>query len=182
MVDVSGNRSRREWSSQAIVGRVLWALTAPLFRLSPRPLWGWRRFLLRLFGAQIGKHVHIYPTVRVMIPWHIKIGVGSAVGDRVYLYSLGIITIGERATVSQNSHLCAGTHQWRDESMPLVKAPITIGDDAWICADAFIGPGVIVGNGAIVGARGAVFKNIEAGKIVGGNPATVIGERQAIQE
>ena len=156
---------------------MLWALVMPLFRLSPRPLWGWRRFLLRLFGAKIGSHVHIYPSVRVMIPWHLTVGEGSAIGDRAYLYSLGSIVIGRRVTVSQNAHLCAGTHEWRDESMPLIKSPITIGDDCWICADAFVGPDVSVGERAILAARGVAVRDVAPGIIVGGNPAVPIGER-----
>lgn len=173
-VDVNANRTARKWSRRAQIGRVLWGVAWPLFRLSPRPLWRWRRWLLRLFGARVGRQAHIYPTVRIIIPWHLDLGEGCAVGDRANLYALGPITIGKRATISQGAHLCAGTHDLHNPARPLLKPPIRIGDDAWICADAFIGPGVTVGCGAVVGARAVVVKDVSEGCIVAGNPARLI--------
>ncbi|MCR9194861.1 MAG: hypothetical protein NXH88_09030 [Hyphomonas sp.] len=176
-VDTEANRRARKWTSREQVGRMLWGFALPMFRFSPRPLWGWRRWLLRAFGAQIDHDVHVHPTVRIAIPWHVTLGRGCAVGDSAILYSLGPIRIGARATVSQGAHLCAGTHDWRDPAMPLLKPPIEIGADAWICADAFIGPGVSVGARAIVGARSVVMKSVETNSIMAGNPACEIGKR-----
>lgn len=173
-LDVATNRSMRKWSRSEQVGRVLWTLASPLFRFSPRLLWGWRRLLLRLFGARIGRDVHIYPSVRIEIPWNLSIGDQSAVGDRVILYALGAITLDERVTVSQGAHLCAGTHDLDDPARPLLKPPIHIGADAWVCADAFIGPGVKVGPGSVVGARAVAMKDVEAQTVVVGNPARTI--------
>jgi putative colanic acid biosynthesis acetyltransferase WcaF len=140
-------------------------------------MWGWRRFLLRCFGAHVGREVHIYPTARIMIPWNISIAEHSAIGDRAILYALGPITIGRQATISQGAHLCAGSHEYRRADMPLTKEPITISDGAWVCADAFVGPGVKVGEFAIVGARAVAMKDIEAWAIVAGNPARAIKQR-----
>jgi putative colanic acid biosynthesis acetyltransferase WcaF len=158
---------------------VLWGLAHPLFRCSPRPMWAWRRILLRLFGASIGCDVHIFPSVRIAIPWTLQIGDQAAVGDYAILYSLGSISIGARATISQYAHLCAGTHDHRSPAMTLLKMPIAIGDDAWICAEAFIGPGVMVGERAIVGARAVAVRAVPPGTIVAGNPARRIGMRSA---
>jgi len=175
--DISSNRAARKWSRAELAGRLLWTIAVPLFRFSPRILWGWRRALLRAFGAKIGKYAHIYPTVRITIPWNIDIGEEAAVGDHAILYALGPIRIGARATISQYAHLCAGTHDWRDPAMPLVKTPIVIGDDAWVCANAFVGPGVTIGQRAILGAGAVTMKDVEAGAIVGGNPARRIADR-----
>lgn len=169
--DIAGNRRARKWSRAERAGRLAWTLASPLFRCSPRVLWGWRRLLLRAFGARIGARVHICPTVRIAVPWTLSIGEDSAVGDRAILYGLGPIRIGERVTISQHAHLCGGTHDWRDPGMPLVKAPIAIADDAWVCADAFVGPGVTVGRGAIVAARACVMRDVGADCIAEGNPA-----------
>lgn len=175
--DIEANRKAKKWTLKEQAGRVIWGMMRPLFAFSPRPLWGWRRFLLRLAGAKIGRDVHLHPSVQVPIPWNITIGDHTGVGDRAILYALGSITIGPRATISQLAHLCAGTHDWRDPSMPLVKPPIEIGADAWVCADAFIGPNVTIGERAIIGARAVVTKDVAPGVIVAGNPACKIGER-----
>ncbi|MEM9471091.1 MAG: putative colanic acid biosynthesis acetyltransferase [Pseudomonadota bacterium] len=113
----------------------------------------------------------MYPSVRITMPWNVTVGDYSAVGDRATLYALGPITLGSRVTVSQGAHLCAGTHDWRAPDRPLLKPPISIEDDSWICADAFVGPGVKVGSGAIVGARAVAMKDVRPGAIVVGNPA-----------
>jgi putative colanic acid biosynthesis acetyltransferase WcaF len=176
-VDTAANRSQQKWTKGALCARLLWACCQPLFRWSPRLCWGWRRFLLRLFGARIGKQVHIHPAARIFIPWNLEVDSWSYVGFDCLLYNLGPMKIGERVTVSQRAHLCGGSHDFRDESMPLIKAPVTIGDGAWICADAFVGPGVTVGAKAIVGARAVAVRDVPEGKIVVGNPARVAGAR-----
>lgn len=172
-VDVRTNRAQRDWGRRAQLCRVLWALCHPLFRFSPRPFWGFRRWILRCFGAQIGQQVHIHPTVRIMMPWHLRIDDQAAVGDGAILYALGRIEIGARATVSQYAHLCAGTHDLTDPARPLVKAPITIGADAWVCADAFVGPAVRIGAGAVLGARAVAMRDLPAERIGFGNPMQI---------
>ncbi|MEO7931669.1 MAG: putative colanic acid biosynthesis acetyltransferase [Chthoniobacterales bacterium] len=149
----------------------------PLFRYSPRLLWGWRRQLLRLFGAKVGGNVHIHPTVRIFIPWNLRIGDWSSIGFDALLYNLGTLVIGENVTISQRAHLCGGSHDYRDTSMPLLKLPITIEDNTWICADAFIGPGVVIKRDSVVAARAVVVKNVDTGTIVGGNPALPFSKR-----
>lgn len=177
-IDVGANRAARKYTSRELAARVAWAVGSALFRLSPRPLFGWRAWLLRRFGARIGRHVHIYPSVRIQHPWLLEVGDYAAVGGEARIYNLGPVTIGERATVSQLAHLCAGGHDPSAADMRLVKAPIAIGADAWVCADAFIGPGVTVGEGAVVGARAAVFKDVAPWTVVGGNPAQLIKRRE----
>lgn len=175
--DITTNRAARKWTRREQVGRVLWAAVQPLFRLSPRPLWGWRRALLRLFGARVGPEAHIYPSVRISIPWNLTLGQSCAVGDRAILYALGPIAIGPRATVSQGAHLCAGSHDWRDPGMALLKPPIEIGADCWIAAEAFVGPGVSIGDRAILGARAVAMRDIPDNAICTGNPARIVSNR-----
>ena len=115
----------------------------------------------------------MYPTVRITMPWHLAIGDQAAIGDRVTLYALGFVRIGARATVSQNAHLCAGTHDRHRADRPLVKAAVVIGEDAWICADAFVGPGVSIGAGAVLGARAVAMRDLQRGCIGFGNPMQV---------
>ena len=158
-------------------GRLLWSIVSLGFRLSPRPFWAWRNFLLRLFGAQVGAKTRIFPSVKITIPWHITIGNEVGIGNNVTLYALGLIKIGDRATISQGAHICAGSHDYLDPKMRLLKEPIVIGNDAWVCADAFVGPGVVVGESSVVGARGVVMRHVDPDTVVAGNPAIKVGLR-----
>ena len=177
-LSIEQNRAASKYTPREQVLRVLWGLLGkPLFRLSPRPCFAWRRLVLRVFGARVGRQVHVYPTTVVYFPWNLQIGDWSALGEQALVYNLGPVTIGERVTVSHRAHLCAGTHDCRDPAMPLLKPPITIQDQAWICADAFVGPGVTVDTGAVLGARGVAVKDVPAWAIVAGNPAREIGQR-----
>jgi putative colanic acid biosynthesis acetyltransferase WcaF len=130
-----------------------------------------------LFGAKVAATAKIRATVRVIHPWLLTVGEHSSIGDRVRVYNLGELTIGSQTSISQDVHLCGGTHNYRDPALPLVRSPITIGSGVWICADAFIGPGVRVGNNAVVGARAVVVKDVADGIVVAGNPARRIGDR-----
>ncbi len=177
MLDVEQNRKARKYSPGEMMGRLLWSWATPLFRLSPRRCFGWRRFLLRLFGARIGREAHVYASAKIYLPWNLKLGEQSAIGEYSFIYNLGPVQIGDRATISHRAHLCAGTHDHTAPEFPLVRATIDIGSEAWICADAFIGPGVTVGEGAIVGARAVAMKDVDPWTIVAGNPARVIETR-----
>ncbi|MCA9239564.1 MAG: hypothetical protein KDA37_05170 [Planctomycetales bacterium] len=170
-LDVASNRRATKYSRWELLARVAWMILYPAFRYSPRPCFAWRSWLLRRLGARVGRHVHVYPTAIVYYPWMLEVGDYSAIGEDALVYNLGRVTIGQRATISHRAHLCAGTHDCRDPAMPLLRPPIRIGDQAWVCADAFVGPGVKVGEGAVVGARAAVFKDVADWMIVGGNPA-----------
>jgi len=175
--EIVERRSTRKWSRKEIAGRVLWSCLSPFFRWSPRLLYGWRRGLLRCFGAKLGRGVNIYPSCKVTIPWHLEIGDWTTIGDDVKLYALGTIKIGSRVTVSQGAHLCAGSHDYGDPSFLLLKLPIIIKDSAWVCADAFVGPNVTIGEGAVIAARSVVVKDVASGEVVGGNPCKRIKTR-----
>jgi putative colanic acid biosynthesis acetyltransferase WcaF len=176
-LDIAANRRATKYPVTILVRRVLWSCVQPFFRYSPRICFGWRRFLLRLFGARIGRRVNIYNSAMIYLPWNLEIGDWSAIGEDAFIYNLGQVTIGKNVTISQRTHLCAGSHDYRKPDLPLLTPPIRIGDQAWICADAFVGPGVSVGEGAIVGARGVAVKDVGPWQIVAGNPARHIRKR-----
>jgi putative colanic acid biosynthesis acetyltransferase WcaF len=177
-LDIAENRKACKYSRREMACRVLWGIVGSLlFRPSPRIMFRWRAFLLRLFGARIGSRVHVYNTATVYMPWNLEIGDWSSIGEHAYVYNLGRITIGSRTTISQRAHLCAGSHDYQSTDLPLLKPPIQVGDQAWICADAFLGPGVTVGAGAVVAARAVVTKDVDPWTVVGGNPARPIKKR-----
>src|ERR1700690_197230 len=177
-LDIAANRESAKYSRAEMCRRLLWIVGLSLFRLSPRPFFACRRLILRCFGARVGAQVHSYPSTRIYFPWNLKIGDWSAIGENALVYNLGPVTIGNKVTISHGAHLCAGTHDYTRADLPLLKPPITIGDQVWICADAFVGPGVTVGEGAVVGARAVAIKDIAPWMVVAGNPARSIKKRE----
>ncbi|MGB0766506.1 MAG: WcaF family extracellular polysaccharide biosynthesis acetyltransferase [Phycisphaeraceae bacterium] len=167
------------WTKQEQVKRLLWSFVqATLFRYSLHNMYRWRRFLLRLFGAKLGEHTAVRPTAQIYVPWQLEMGDWSSIGDHAIIYSLGKITIGQRATISQYAHLCAGTHDYTTPDLPLLRVAITIGDECWIATDAYVGPGVTIGRMTVVGARSSVYKDLPEKKVCVGNPAKPIKDRE----
>ena len=165
------------------IGRVLWGVVwCLLFRPSPKIMLGWRRLLLRVFGARVGKGAKIMPSTRIWAPWHLVLGEEACLSHDVDCYSVAQVNVGAHATVSQRAFLCTATHDIQDPHMKLITAPVTIGDGAWICAGAYIAPGLTVGEGAVAGARAVVTRSVDAWTIVAGNPARPIGKRGPRQE
>ena len=160
------------------VGRGLWGIVwLMLYRPSPRPLHGWRRFLLRRFGAKIGRGAMPYPSATIWAPWNLVMGDHSTMGDGVDCYSVARIEIGEDAAVSQRAYLCAASRDLNDPDHPLMTAPIVIERYGWVAAEAYVGPGVTLGEGGVVAARGVAVRDVPAWTVVGGNPARQIGRR-----
>lgn len=154
-----------------------WLVQWFIFRPSPQVLYGFRRCLLRLFGARIGAHVLVRPTAWITYPWKLSVGDYSWIGDEVVLYSLGDIQIGAHTVISQRSYLCAGTHDYTRPSFDISAPPIHIGDQVWIASDVFVAPGVSIGDGAVVGARSSVFHDLPMGMVCVGSPAQPIKPR-----
>lgn len=161
------------------LARMLWNLTyALLFRPTPRiGFFGWRRFLLRLFGAKLAHNVRIYPKCRVWAPWNLDFAPHVTLADDVDCYSVDVIRIGERTTVSQGAFLCAASHDFSSPGFELITRPISIGAWSWVAARAFVGPGVTLGEGSVVGACAVVTRDVAPWTVVAGNPAKPVKER-----
>jgi putative colanic acid biosynthesis acetyltransferase WcaF len=147
--------------------------------MSPQALYGWRRFLLRLFGCTLGPGVLIRPTAEITYPWKVSIGAFSWIGDQVTLYSLGEIDIADNVVVSQRSYLCTGSHDFSTPTFDIFAAPIVIEAESWIATDVFVAPGVRVGRGAVIGTRSTVLHDAPPMMICFGNPAKPIRPRFA---
>lgn len=159
--------------------RVAWAAAWLLLaRWTPPPLHGWRRFILRLFGARVGVGARVHGSVAIWHPRHLMLGDQALIGPRVRLYNQGSIAVGPRSVVSQGAHLCASTHDIAHPHFQLQLRPIVVGTGCWIAAEAFVGPGVTVGDDAVVAARAALFEDAAPGQVYRGNPAVAIKERR----
>ncbi len=158
--------------------RVVWmASWLLLARFTPPPLHGWRRLVLRLFGASIGRGARVHGSAMIWLPSHLELGDQVLIGPGARLYNQGRITIGDYTVISQRAHLCASTHDIRDPAFQLVCRPIAIGTRCWVAAEAFVGPGVTMGDRAVLSARGALFEQADADGVYSGNPAKFVKER-----
>jgi len=175
--NVRMHRANDNYRSDEYRRRVLWMAARPLLRLLPRMFYELRNRILRAFGAKIGEAVRIYPDVDIFFPWNLEIGDEVTIGPGVQLYSLGKIIIGDGTMISYGAHFCAGTHDYTEVNLPLLKPEIRLGQGIWVCAEVFVGPGVSVGDFSIIGARAVVLKSFTAYSILGGNPAVRIKDR-----
>jgi putative colanic acid biosynthesis acetyltransferase WcaF len=132
-----------------------------------------------LFGAKLGNHVHVYPNVKVWAPWLLSIGNKVGIADGVTIYNMAPIVIQDNSVVSQGVHLCCGSHDIDSENFQLIAKPIVLDKNVWVCAEAFIGPGVSVAEGCVLGARAVVVKSItEPWTVWAGNPAVMKKQRK----
>lgn len=159
--------------------RLLWSVTWAIgARWMPRSIGsGWKRVLLRLFGAKISSTAVVYSSARVYYPANLTMGPYSCLASGVDCYNVAPVHIGANSTVSQGTFLCTASHDISSPMHPLITAPIIIADQAWIGAYAYIGMGVTVGQGAVVGATASVYKDVEPWTVVGGNPAKFLKKR-----
>lgn len=171
--------NQQQLSKSNKLARSLWQIVwLLLYRPTPRLFHAWRCLLLRLFGAKLGKAVHTYPSARIWAPWNLEMGDHACLSEGVDCYCVAKIRIGALSTISQHSFLCTASHDHSKASMPLVAAPITIGERVWITADVFVGPGVTIGDGAVVTARSSVFSDLPPWMVARGNPAVPIKPRK----
>jgi putative colanic acid biosynthesis acetyltransferase WcaF len=169
---------RNPYSFRQKLQRLAWWIGCVfLIKCSLRPMYTWRRWVLRLFGAKLGDHVCIQRTARIEFPWNLEMGRYSSIGEDTWIYSLAQVRIGEFSTVSQRVFLCTGTHDYTRPEFPLVTKAITIGKGVWIAADAYVGPGVSIGDNAVIGARSVVVKDMPAGMVCAGHPCKPIKHR-----
>lgn len=155
--------------------RICYAL---LFRISPRPLHGWRSFLLRCFGATIGAHCHFYPRSRIWAPWNLICAENVTAADDVDIYNPAPMRFGSHAIVSQGAFLCGATHDYDDPRFPLLAYAMDFGAYSWVCSRAIVAPGVNVGDGAVLGLGSVATRDLEPWAVYAGMPARKLKERR----
>ncbi len=159
--------------------RALWVIVEALVLLNPIVTsYGLKRWLLRRFGAQVGKNVIIKPNVHIKYPWRLEIGDNAWIGERSWIDNFVEVRLGANVCISQGAYLCTGNHDWADPGMRRTVSPIVVEDGAWVGAFARITPGVTVGQETVVALGAVLLENAEPSGIYLGNPATKVGQRK----
>lgn len=175
---IKPNKGGATFSLKNRIYRAIWNSVWFLFASWTPPIFrGWRRFLLRMFGARLSSTTGVYGSARIWAPYNLSMDEHSFIGPDVKVYCMAPISFGKYALASQGAYLCAGTHDIYDADFPLYAKPILIGDYAWVAAEAFVGPSVTLGEGAVLGARGCAFRDLEPWTVYAGNPAREIKKR-----
>ncbi len=154
---------------------VVWLL---LCRVSPRPLHAWRGLVLRIFGARLGPHCHVYPAASIWAPWNLSCEDAVCIADGAVVYNPRPVHLGSHAVVSQQAFLCGAGHDIDDAAFPMVCQPIHIGAYAWIGARATVCAGVTVGEGAVLGLGGVATRDLQAWTVYAGVPARALRQRR----
>lgn len=161
------------------ISRLIWNIVhALLFRPSPVPLHAWRCFLLRAFGAKLGKSNFIYPTSKVWAPWLLETEDVVTLGPDVEVYNPGGVYLGHHTILSQGAFLCGATHDYNRFTFDYITKPIRTEAYTWICAKAMVLPGVTAGEGSVLGAGAVIGKNMAPWTVYAGNPAKAVKERE----
>lgn len=182
-VDLKQGAKIHYHSKGMMAKRLLWMIVkTTLFRFSFRTWFGYRCFLLRLFGAKIGKGVRIYSNTDIVFPWNLEIGDYTIIAGDTLIYTWGYIKIGSNVNISHKVQICAASHDYTDPLFRVIFNPVVIEDQVWICTQAFVGPGVVVKEGALLGACCVLMKDAEAWTIYAGNPARKVSERILVEK
>ncbi|TWR27011.1 colanic acid biosynthesis acetyltransferase WcaF [Mucilaginibacter achroorhodeus] len=160
-----------------VVVQLWWLVQSTFFALSPQVFFGWRRFLLRLFGAKIGNNTSIRPSVKITYPWKLTVGSNTWIGDDTTLYTLGEIIIGNNVAIAHRVYLNTGGHIYTKPTFDIFCEPIIIEDECWITNDVFVASGISIGKGTIVGARSTVLHSLPSNKVCVGCPARPVKDR-----
>jgi putative colanic acid biosynthesis acetyltransferase WcaF len=169
---------RPSFSGSHRLARLAWQIVfVLLYRTSPRPVFAWRAFLLRLFGAKMGPGCHFYPSGKVWAPWNLICADCCTLADHAEIYNPSPIYLESHCIVSQDAYICGATHDYNHPDFPMVSNSMQLGAYSWICARASVLPGVNVGEGAVLGLGSVANRDLEPWTVYIGVPAVGVKAR-----
>ena len=167
-----------DWSpGRSFFIRILWVMFFKLLVNSFMPGTAWRKFILRIFGAKIGKGGKFKPNIKITFPWRLIIGDYCWIGENVWIDNLALVKIGNRVCISQGVYLCTGNHNYKKDLFNLILQKIVIEDDCWIAAKSIIAPGSILKRGSVSSLGTVVSGILEEDGIYKGNPAKLLNSK-----
>jgi putative colanic acid biosynthesis acetyltransferase WcaF len=170
--------NNKDFHSGNFILRILWYLFSLFFfKSSWFPFSFFKVFLLRIFGAKIGKSVVIKPSINIKYPWKLSLGNHVWIGENVWIDNLDNVVIGNNVCISQGAFLLCGNHNYKKDSFDLITKPIIVEDGVWIGAKSTVLPGVTAKSHSILSAGSVTSKNLEPYSVYRGNPAEKISIR-----
>ena len=159
--------------------RTLWYFCNEIFLHTSLPYpSSLKRYLLRLFGARMGRNVVIKPNVRIKFPWLLQVGDNVWIGESVWIDNLCQIIIGNNVCLSQEAYLLTGNHDFKSKAFDLIVKPIAIEDGVWVGARAIVCPGVTLKSHSIITVGSVIQQDTEPYTIYRGNPAVTVRKRE----
>ncbi len=152
-------------------------VNAMVFNTAFFPFNGLKTFLLKMFGAKVGKGTVIKPLVNIKFPWKLDIGEYVWVGEMVWIDNLAPVRIGSNACISQGAYLLTGNHNFSATSFDLITKAIDIEEGVWIGAKAIVCPGVTCRSHSVLTVASVATKELEPYGIYTGCPAIKIKSR-----
>ncbi len=160
------------------IRRFLWFFVNGLFFQNPLALGSfYKRFLLRLFGARIGKGVVVKPSVNIKYPWFLTVGDYTWIGEKVWIDSLAKVSVGANCCLSQGAMLLCGNHNYSAKTFDLMVGDITLEDGVWIGAHAVVCPGVTCSSHSVLSVKSVATSNLDPYSIYQGVPAINVKKR-----
>lgn len=161
------------------IKRLFWYFTNEFFfKNSLFPFYSFKIFLLRLYGAKVGKGVIIKPSVNIKYPWRLKIGNHVWIGENVWIDNLADVEIGDNCCISQGALLLCGNHNYKKSTFDLITKNIKLEDGVWIGAKCVVTGGVVCRSHSLLTVNSVAVSNLEPYSIYKGNPAVFIKERK----
>jgi putative colanic acid biosynthesis acetyltransferase WcaF len=157
----------------------VWYFVNMLFFVnSLNPLSGLKIFLLKLFGAKVGKGVTVKPGVNIKYPWLLEIGDYVWIGEQVWIDNLAKVTIQDNVCISQGAMLLCGNHNYKKSTFDLITGQVILETGSWLGAKSVVCPGVVLHSHAILAVGSIATTNLDAFGIYQGNPAVKIRDRK----
>ena len=151
----------KNWSrGKNLFYEMIWQVFFKPIISSSFPGTSWRKLILILFGAKIGKSIRLSPGIKIKMPWRLYIGDYSWIGEDVWIDNLSMVTIGKNVCISQGVYFCTGNHDFKKVSFNLICKSIIVESESWIGSKVIIGPGNTIGKGSVIKMGSIIKKDV----------------------
>ncbi|MBC7425286.1 MAG: colanic acid biosynthesis acetyltransferase WcaF [Bacteroidia bacterium] len=176
-VDLSKFNNDHYKVGAGMLKQICWYVVSIMFFKTGFPFYPPKCYLLKLFGAKVGKNLSIKPHVTIKYPWKLTIGNNVWIGEQVWIDNLEMVTFRDNVCVSQGSLILCGNHNYKSPTFDLLTGPVTLNEGCWIGARCIITAGVEMGSHSVLLSGSVASKNLEPYKIYRTHAAEFVKDR-----